>query len=242
MEVHAHTHTARKKWTHYLWEFLMLFLAVFCGFLAENQREHLIEHQREKQYMRSMAEDLAADTGHISFVLNYFESKVPGIDTILTEYKSINERYSEPLVRNLPLLGGYEDLVPNDRTMQQLKNSGAMRLIRSIAISDSIAFYDKKMRDVLIAQEKLYEHSKRFYDIGELFDLRAFEPGFDKPSFGNTEKISPLLTNDKSIIGKYYIWILLYKAINSEYIDVLRNIKAQSIRLIDLLKKEYHLK
>ena len=28
MEVHAHTHTPRKKWTHYFWEFLMLFLAV----------------------------------------------------------------------------------------------------------------------------------------------------------------------------------------------------------------------
>ena len=44
MEVHHHTHlasgkthTARKKWTHYFWEFLMLFLAVFCGFLAELQ-------------------------------------------------------------------------------------------------------------------------------------------------------------------------------------------------------------
>ena len=34
MEVHAHTHTARKKWTHYLWEFLMLFLSVFGGFLT----------------------------------------------------------------------------------------------------------------------------------------------------------------------------------------------------------------
>jgi hypothetical protein len=22
MEVHAHSHTERKKWTHYLWEFL----------------------------------------------------------------------------------------------------------------------------------------------------------------------------------------------------------------------------
>jgi hypothetical protein len=42
MEVHHHAHTARKKWTHYFWEFFMLFLAVFCGFLAENQREHYI--------------------------------------------------------------------------------------------------------------------------------------------------------------------------------------------------------
>ena len=61
MEVHAHTHTSRKKWTHYLWEFLMLFLAVFCGFLAENIREHKVEKEREKQYIKSLVEDLKED-------------------------------------------------------------------------------------------------------------------------------------------------------------------------------------
>jgi len=30
MEIHSHTHAERKKFTHYLWEFLMLFLAEFC--------------------------------------------------------------------------------------------------------------------------------------------------------------------------------------------------------------------
>ena len=58
MEVHAHPHTSRKKWTHYFWEFLMLFLAVFCGFLAENKREHMVEHKREKKFMISLVEDL----------------------------------------------------------------------------------------------------------------------------------------------------------------------------------------
>ena len=29
MEVHHHPHALGKKWTHYLWEFLMLFPAVF---------------------------------------------------------------------------------------------------------------------------------------------------------------------------------------------------------------------
>ena len=60
MEVHAHTHTPRKKWTHYLWEFLMLFLAVTLGFLVENQREHYIENKREKQYVQSFYDDLTA--------------------------------------------------------------------------------------------------------------------------------------------------------------------------------------
>ena len=32
------------------------------GFFAENQREHYIEHQREKQYMKLMIADLEIDT------------------------------------------------------------------------------------------------------------------------------------------------------------------------------------
>ena len=64
MEVHAHTHTERKKWTHFLWEFVMLFLAVFCGTLAENQREHMVEKRREKEYMESLVKDLQSDTAN----------------------------------------------------------------------------------------------------------------------------------------------------------------------------------
>ena len=47
MEVNAHTHTPRKKWTHYFWEFLMLFLALFRVFLLKGQLEHTLEHQRD---------------------------------------------------------------------------------------------------------------------------------------------------------------------------------------------------
>lgn len=69
MEVHHHSHTERKKWKHYLFEFLMLFLAVFAGFLAENQREHYIEHRREKTYIRSIAEDLGQDINQLDSII-----------------------------------------------------------------------------------------------------------------------------------------------------------------------------
>src|SRR4029078_9084396 len=65
MEVHAHTHTARKKFTHYLWDFLMLFLAVFCGFLAENFREHKVEQIRAHEYAESLVLDLQNHTAAI---------------------------------------------------------------------------------------------------------------------------------------------------------------------------------
>jgi len=63
METHAHhLHKAPGQgWKHYLFEFLMLFIAVFCGFLAENWREHILDGKREKQYIKSFYEDLTAD-------------------------------------------------------------------------------------------------------------------------------------------------------------------------------------
>src|SRR5678815_5348210 len=61
MEVHAHTHTARKKWTHYFFEFLMLFLAVTLGFFVENQREHYVEHHRASEFSKSLIQDLQND-------------------------------------------------------------------------------------------------------------------------------------------------------------------------------------
>ena len=66
MEIHNHSHTARKKWNHYFWEFLMLFLAVTLGFFVENQREHYIEHKREKAYIRSLIRDLKQDTASVN--------------------------------------------------------------------------------------------------------------------------------------------------------------------------------
>src|SRR5215467_2539964 len=65
MEVHHHAHSDRKKLTHYLWEFLMLFLAVFCGFLAEYQLEQTFERHREKEFILSMIEDAMNDTANI---------------------------------------------------------------------------------------------------------------------------------------------------------------------------------
>ena len=64
MEVHhAHHANHKKKWGEYLLEFLMLFLAVYLGFLAENLREHQVEKARLKEYMHGLVDDLKADTG-----------------------------------------------------------------------------------------------------------------------------------------------------------------------------------
>src|SRR6187551_2096842 len=134
MEVHHHSHTARKKWTHYFWEFLMLFFAVFCGFLAEYQLEHTIEHQREKQYIRSLIADLKSDQEILSQHILHVETGLSRMDSV------INILNTPALIRDntgklyyLARIGPRLNPLSNsNRTFEQLKNSGNFRLIRDI--------------------------------------------------------------------------------------------------------------
>src|SRR6185503_18682097 len=97
MEVHAHTHTARKKWTHYFWEFLMLFLAVFCGFMAENIREHKIEQHRAEEFAKSLMQDLQNDTAAITTEKKSALIYISIVDSLLQLSKSplVGRRASE---------------------------------------------------------------------------------------------------------------------------------------------------
>jgi hypothetical protein len=76
MEVHRHshlasgeTHSSRKKWTHYIWEFIMMFLAVFSGFLAEYQLEHKIEKERAEKFLQSMLLDVRTNISNLDSLL-----------------------------------------------------------------------------------------------------------------------------------------------------------------------------
>ena len=73
MEVHHHPdiHHKPKKWKEYFLEFLMIFLAVTMGFLAESYREHLADKEKVKQAIVSLVKCLAsADVGFMFIAYN----------------------------------------------------------------------------------------------------------------------------------------------------------------------------
>src|SRR5262245_46487612 len=90
METHAHhLHKAPgKNFWHYFYEFLMLFLAVFCGFLAENYREHEVEKTRERQYMQSFIYDLENDTLNLNIGFPLKEKRLMAIDSVYSFFES----------------------------------------------------------------------------------------------------------------------------------------------------------
>lgn len=250
MEVHTHTHTPRKKWTHYFWEFLMLFLAVFCGFLAEYQLEHYIEKQRAKQYISSLYEDLKIDNRQLESVIPIFKEKDKRLDTMLKLIKGISKMTgANGLYKYWMEPEGYPDFIYTDRTIQQLKNSGGLRLITNKAVSDSIVAYDATVKLLGIIIMEVVQ--PRLQQIGQitlrLYDFRCCPEMSQVTTFASYRSIrypdpGKLLSYEEKVLAEYYNHVQLMRSIFSEQRFRLEQLKAQNHRLRELLQKTFHLK
>ena len=246
MEVHSHTHTARKKWTHFFWEFFMLFLAVFAGFLAENQREHFVEHRREKQYMKAYVEDLRSDIGGLNYQAPLFDEKTLKIDTLLHFLqKAITSKDSDSLYLYFWHASVFYKFFPVDRTMQQLKNSGAMRLIRAAMVTDSILAYDKEAKFIQIHLETaLYTNMQGLKELeNKIYDFSLI------PGWGHGEARSKLsypvkgrlLDNASQFLHEYRNKLINAQRDYASQINYLHAMSARAERLIALIQDHYHL-
>jgi hypothetical protein len=249
MEVHAHSHTARKKWTHYIWEFLMLFLAVFCGFLAENQREHFIEHQREKKYMGSLFEDLKQDTADLINDTTWWSNRIKQIDTIRMELeKDAKERNLLLLYKKTGAMRNYNSFLYHDRTIGQLKNAGNFRLIRKNAIADSLIEYDAiintELKDQEIQSNAIYQELN--FQQNKIVNSKYFH--LATRQYNN--KLDSLYRSDSEVFGlsasesellQYYNDLEFYHRMTSYRIGAMKILCRKAINIIELLKKQYHL-
>lgn len=245
MELHHNSNHGQgfKNWESFLWEFLMLFLAVFAASLAEYQLEHKIERDREKQYIQSLVVDLAADTTNLANTIRDFDKELLRFDTVLVRYNQLSVGINDTLINNLTQIMGFPTFTNTDRTMQQLKNSGAMRLISKQSAAIAIMEYDSKVKDVMSSQEDLESILKQdlmplYYEVIDLEELLYYS----KHNRLRDRKKTLLLSNDRITLGKFFNCLLVFRSVCSNNVEKAEiDLKKQAAQLIKLLKKEYHL-
>lgn len=246
MEVHAHSHTARKKWTHYFWEFLMLFLAVFCGFMAENIREHQIEHQREKKFMQNLVDDLKQDT-------TAFTQSIKTLSQHLEKDDSLVQLLNSPEVKNhgsaLYFLGRHSSrsshLALHDATIQQLKNSGGFRLIRKEEVSKKIMEYYNKLVFIKYLQDvellESQDYRKLAIDVFHPIIFNSIVSPADN-SISRPSGNPALLTYDTKTLIRISGMVSYHKNTKFALSKAQNDMKEAAIELISFIQKEYPLK
>jgi hypothetical protein len=223
----------------------MLFLAVFCGFLAENFREHKIENDRERQYISSLVEDLKEDQVQLDEVMMAEKKGIGQLDTLfmLTNDPEAIKLYGDRiyyLARLGPRSGPF---VNNSRTIDQLKNSGGFRLIRNPAISNQIMNYYTKFPLIRLLEENYV----REFDAYKVIASKIFDPGVFFKQEGKDGKISmgnyspALASNDASLIKQLGYFIINMNGSRRGRLPLLVDLKKTAEELIIYLQKEYHL-
>jgi len=199
MEVHHHGHVhEKKKWKEYLFQFLMLFLAVSAGFFVENMREHYIENKRAKGLISSLISDLQKDTASINwlqdFRINKRKSYLDSFYRLLNmpPDKVVKKTYYNTL-RNVQ---EFYTFSPSTGTINQLKNAGYLRYFSDNELLKHISDYEFTLQDFkndetmefhlqydkliqLIKQHSDNEDMYKFYVAGippEGSSIRTFDP------------------------------------------------------------------
>jgi hypothetical protein len=244
MEVHHHTQTPRKKWTHYFWEFFMLFLAVTLGFFVENQREHYIENKRAKRYALLLIQDLSKDTIVMQDRINTRRLYDLKRDSFLYYLNIGPEKNGRYLYYYGYFSLRYPVFVSNNATFQQLRNSGSLRFIENIFLYKSITEYYQNMEGLRII-DNVSEYSAR---AEELFSTVFNASEFQKIDPNNTRNDAvvpaydpPLMTYDVSVINQLKHFVINYIKRSRGLLRGYENNKQHAAQLIADLKKEYHL-
>ena len=149
MEVHHHSHSSRKKWTHYFWEFIMLFLAVFCGFMAENIREHKIEQDRAKEFTKSLVQDLQNDTAAITTEKKSARLYIAVVDSLLKLSKTpLEGRQASQFSFYTRFTYWTVPVSWSRNTFEQIKNSGSLRYFKNGQLLKKMLEYDGIVNEI----------------------------------------------------------------------------------------------
>ena len=249
MEVHHHAHPThgKKTWKNYFWEFLMLFLAVFCGFLAEYQLEHTIERDREKQYIQSMIADITEDSAKINASLVYCIKQLAGFDSLLQNiYHSPYTDSSLKMMYIIQLKYTHNrNLVAfTKRTITQLINSGGLRLIRNKSASDSVTIYNEECERAesqadyfeKVRMGKVNDYSLKLFDNQYILNYK----GQMLDNFFNANSDIALLDNNEKLIKEYANTITYARGSLKSYVALLKEIQTKIPSKLKFLEEEYH--
>lgn len=252
METHAHhLHKApgEKIW-HYVFEFLMLFLAITLGFFVENQREHFIEHRKAKEYAQSLFDDLKVDTLVLQRTIDekmWMLAKYDSVQQILLS-PALRKEHNELIYYVEGYLSWNDVFSTQDVTYSQLLSSGNFRYIKNSTLYKKISDY-YNLVNRYSASEPGFGYMKRddlraleakLFNVEQLASLQNSEAQNFYNLVNRPSREFDMVKDDPESLRLLYLKVSEAKAQTSSTM-LLTWLKAAAVELLNDLKNEYHL-
>jgi hypothetical protein len=199
--------------------------------------------------MISMVEDLATDTLNINRTIAFASQISMGLDSLQENMYNTDSASANTLTlyRQNAIYVRLVSMDFSDQTAIQLRNSGNMRLIRNLEITNAISRYWKEINTL---DNMGANFEKRLNDLAaagySIFNRKYARRGnWDSTSYFYSVTLDPaarLMTYDKNTLINYGNHLdRMIGLLNSFFIPRLNTQKERGAKLIRLIKKEYHL-
>jgi hypothetical protein len=247
MEVHHHPQAEKKNFKEYFLEFLMIFLAVTMGFFAESIREYFVNSEKEEIYMEGMLQDLGKDTARIQHISEFQTLIMKKMDSALQiPVKSLKDiATQDTFFHHFFFVYSWIAIFSrNDITISQLKNAGGFSLIRNKDVVNSITQLNSFYGSPLEANSNIYiDIWKRLDEFAmQLIRLPAPPPFRDDSMYYAYPAHREVFTRyDIPMIEQLYSFTQFEKSTLEIIVDNEKHYRQDAVKLIDLIKKEYHL-
>ena len=220
MEVHHHPNVEKKTFKDYFLEFIMIFLAVTLGFIAENIREHFTEQKTARVLAQSFFEDIKKDTASLNESLVFSNKKLDVTDSVLFILHKTRAEWNDTIFyRDAALLFSSFPFTPTDGTFTQMKTSGALR------------YFQQSLVNLMNAYDVQLKKTKYREDVEDKGIWMLADFGFDKI---NSEAIVDSRFNHP-IQHEMYI-NLDDKTARNKYINLIVMLKSFLIRSVQEIK------
>jgi len=145
METHPHhSHNGPgKKWTQYLFDFFMLFLAVFAGFLAENFREHTVEKERAHQFLQGMLLDVRTNLKNLDSLMYQNRVIIANHDTLLNWLLADSSTIDRAAFSKKMGAVWIRNFLVRRETYDQMISSGSLRYAGNIEFLKKMMDYER---------------------------------------------------------------------------------------------------
>ena len=246
MEVHHHPHVGKKSFKEYILEGLMIFLAVSMGFIAENIREKVSDNEKEKVLIESLVEDLQADQKYLEEQVHYFDEKLQQFDTLIT---LINTKEKITNTNDFYYYGRlatrYTSFVLSTGVIDEIKNSGGLRLIRKKGVAKKIMEYYSYISIIKDYEVRLLSidenYRRRFIAI---IDPSVLESVYSKSERGRISKPTsnpPLRNYSKDELSNLSGYAQSMRTLRNVIAGHEKAIQINGKKLLAVIQSDYHL-
>ena len=218
----------------------MLFLAVFCGFLAENFREHKIEHKRARQFAASLVNDLKEDTQALKTVIDFGNGKVRAVDSLIMQIEAPKKDWNDTLIYIYEgRAGRVRPFAYNSGTYEQMKSSGSLRYFKA-GLSDLLNQYAVQAHKAKSREDIHLDYA------ANLLNRFIFTVVDSRPLIQIQNGIAPthplvFRKTDEETIGLWINYATAVQSTQERTVIEYNTMLTMARRIIAELKEEYHL-